>query len=48
MNIYVIIRQNFVKICKIVCLQHNMQEKFFQNSSAKSAKVGVTYTKQFS
>ena len=26
MNIYVIIRQHFVKICKIVCFQHNMQE----------------------
>ena len=25
-NIYVIIRQYFVKICKIVCFQHNVQE----------------------
>ena len=25
-NIYVIIRQHFVKICKIICFQHNVQE----------------------
>ena len=26
MNIYMIIRQYFSKICKIVCFQHNVQE----------------------
>ena len=26
MNIYMIMSQYFVKMCKIVCFQHNMQE----------------------